>query len=65
VSLGVRHDLERIVPEIDNPMFDGPSDYPLDTNNFQPRLGFAYDMEEGQGVFRGGCGRFTTRPTSS
>jgi hypothetical protein len=59
LSLGVRYDLESIpVPEIDNPMFGSPNDYPVDTDNFQPRLGFAYDMEEGKGVFRGGYGRF-------
>jgi hypothetical protein len=59
LTLGVRYDLESIpVPEIDNPMFASPDDYPVDKNNVQPRLGFAYDLEEGTGVLRGGYGRF-------
>ena len=40
LSLGLRYDLEVIpVPEIDNPLFASPEDYPVDKNNFQPRLG--------------------------
>ena len=59
LSLGLRYDLEVIpVPEIDNPLFASPEDYPVDKNNFQPRLGLAYDMEQGKGVLRGGYGRF-------
>ena len=59
LTLGLRYDLEVIpVPEIDNPMFASPDDYPVDKNNFQPRLGFAYDLEEGKSVLRGGYGRF-------
>jgi hypothetical protein len=59
LTLGVRYDLESIpVPEIDNPLFGSPDDYPVDTNNFQPRLGFAYEVEPGRGVLRAGYGRF-------
>jgi hypothetical protein len=59
LSLGLRYDLEVIpVPEIDNPLFDDPGDYPVDTNNFQPRVGIAYDMADGRSVIRGGYGRF-------
>ena len=59
ISLGLRYDLEVIpVPEIDNPMFENSDAYPVDKNNFQPRLGFAYAMDEGRSVLRGGYGRF-------
>ena len=34
-----------------------PDDYPIDTNNFQPRLGFAYNIG-GRSVLRGGYGLF-------
>ncbi len=47
----MRYDLEVIpVPEIDNPLFDSPDDYPVDKNNFQPRLGFAYDLRARAGA---------------
>ncbi|HSC26706.1 MAG TPA: TonB-dependent receptor [Vicinamibacterales bacterium] len=59
LSLGLRYDLEVIpVPEIDNPMFDSPDDHPVDKNNFQPRVGLAYDMADGRSVVRAGYGRF-------
>ena len=58
LSLGARYDLEMIpVPEIDNPLFDDPSGYPVDKNNVQPRVGVAYDVD-GRSVVRGGYGRF-------
>jgi Carboxypeptidase regulatory-like domain/TonB dependent receptor-like, beta-barrel len=58
LSLGLRYDLEIIpINEIDNPMFGSPDDYPVDKNNFQPRVGFAYDVD-GKSVIRGGYGRF-------
>ena len=59
LSLGLRYDLEVIpIRETDNPLFANPDDYPVDKNNFQPRLGFAYGMDEGKSVLRGGYGRF-------
>ena len=59
LSLGLRYDLEVIpINEIDNPLFGSPSDYPVDKNNFQPRVGFAYDVDGGISVIRGGYGRF-------
>ncbi len=46
LSLGLRYDLEVIaINEIDNPLFGSPSDYPVDKNNFQPRVGIAYDVD--------------------
>jgi hypothetical protein len=59
LSLGLRYDLEVIpVPERDNPLFGAQDDYPVDKNNLQPRIGFAYDMADGRSVVRGGYGRF-------
>jgi hypothetical protein len=59
LSLGVRYDLERIpIREVDNPLFDDENNYPVDKNNIQPRVGFAYDMADGRSVIRGGYGRF-------
>jgi hypothetical protein len=58
LTLGVRYDVEKVtLPEVDNPLFASESDYPIDTNNLQPRLGFAYNMG-GSTVLRGGYGRF-------
>jgi hypothetical protein len=59
ITAGVRYDLEIIpVPEIDNPLFDSTDDYPVDKNNVQPRLGFAYELPGERSVLRGGYGRF-------
>jgi hypothetical protein len=59
LSLGLRYDLEVIpIPEIDNPLFDGADAYPVDKNNLQPRVGLAYDLEQGRSVLRAGYGRF-------
>ena len=58
LTLGLRYDLEKVtLPEIDNPLFDDVDDYPVDANNIQPRLGFAYSMGDAT-VLRGGYGRF-------
>src|SRR5262245_19088857 len=56
LSLGLRYDVE-ILPlaETDNPLVDG---YPVDKNNFQPRVGFSYDLGGGKSVVRAGYGRF-------
>ncbi|MPY91009.1 MAG: TonB-dependent receptor plug domain-containing protein [Luteitalea sp.] len=60
LSLGLRYDVE-VVPlrELDNPAFTDPDDYPVDTNNVQPRVGFSYDLTgAGRTVLRGGYGLF-------
>jgi hypothetical protein len=60
LSLGVRYDVE-IVPivEENNPAFADVNDYPVDTNNLAPRLGFAYSADANRrSVIRGGYGLF-------
>ncbi len=60
ISLGLRYDLEKIpLPEVDNPRFSDPNDYPVDRNNISPRIGFAYDLKgDGKTALRAGLGRF-------
>jgi hypothetical protein len=57
LSLGLRYDVD-IAPieEQWNPFFSDPDAYPVDKNNVQPRLGFAYSL--GDSVLRGGFGIF-------
>ncbi len=56
LSLGLRYDLEVVpIAETDDPLVDG---YPVDKNNFQPRIGVTYDLGGGKSVVRGGYGRF-------
>ena len=56
LSLGLRYDLEVIpIAETDNPLVET---YPVDKNNFQPRLGVTYDLGGGKSVVRAGYGRF-------
>ena len=56
LSLGLRYDLEVIpIPETDDPLVDT---YPVDKNNFQPRIGVTYDLGGGRSLLRGGYGRF-------
>jgi hypothetical protein len=63
LSLGLRYDIEVLpLPERDNPRFASPDDYPVDKNNFSPRLGFTYAMDsESRSVLRGGFGVFFQR----
>lgn len=58
LSLGLRYDVH-ISPlrELWNPFFSDPNAYPVDKNNIQPRLGFAYSPNE-RSVVRGGYGMF-------
>ena len=64
LSLGIRYDLE-VIPlnETDNPLFpSGKKDYPVDTNNFSPRVGFTHSLDErGRSVVRAGYGIFYNR----
>ena len=59
-SLGVRWDAEILpIEEKDNPKFASPDDYPLDLNNFAPRFGLTWAVDEaGTSVIRGGWGQF-------
>jgi hypothetical protein len=58
LSLGLRYDLHvSPVREQWNPFFTDPDDYPVDRNNIQPRVGFAYSMGQ-TAVIRGGYGMF-------
>lgn len=59
-SIGLRWDLE-ILPlkERDNPRFASESAYPVDKNNFSPRLGATWALDDaGTSVIRGGWGLF-------
>lgn len=63
-SLGIRYDLEIIpIDETDNPLFPaGNKKYPVDRNNFGPRLGLTHSIDEaGKSVVRGGYGIFYNR----
>ena len=59
-SVGVRWDAEILpIEEKDNPKFSSPDDYPRDLNNFAPRLGLTWSLDdEGRSVVRGGWGQF-------
>jgi Carboxypeptidase regulatory-like domain/TonB dependent receptor-like, beta-barrel len=62
LSLGVRYDLDTNGnnPDFTNPLLPGPRG--KDTNNFQPRFGFSWDVKsDGRHVVRGGVGLFTGR----
>jgi len=61
LSYGVRYDLDT---DGNNPDFEHPlaGDRDKDTDNWQPRLGFSWDVSgDGSKVVRGGAGRFTGR----
>jgi len=59
VTGGVRYDVEHVtLPETDNPLFDDPNNWPVDTNNVAPRVGFAYNFGDSRTLLRGGYGRF-------
>jgi Carboxypeptidase regulatory-like domain/TonB dependent receptor len=63
LSLGLRWDAEVTpITESANPYFDDAGKYPLDLDNFQPRVGFAYTLgSAGRQVVRGGYGKFYER----
>jgi hypothetical protein len=59
-SLGLRYDVE-IVPmdESNNYLFSDPSRYPVDKNNFSPRVGATWTLNDaGTAVVRGGYGLY-------
>lgn len=60
VSAGLRYDVE-VVPltETNNFLFSDPSKYPVDRNNFSPRLGATYQLDrDGRSIVRGGWGLY-------
>lgn len=62
INLGVRYDLDNNGnnPDFRHPLV--PNGRKRDTNNFQPRVSFNYDLAgNGANVIRGGAGRFTGR----
>jgi hypothetical protein len=63
LSLGVRYDLEIIpIDETGNPLFGSGDKYPVDRNNFSPRIGFTRSLDErGRSVVRAGYGMFYNR----
>ena len=61
LNLGLRYDLDTNGnnPDVATPLNNGRK---KDTNNFQPRASFTYDLAgDGRNVVRGGAGRFTGR----
>ncbi len=60
LSVGVRYDLEVIpTPGVDQPALGLVGAYPVDKNNWGPRVGFSYDLGgAGRDVLRGGYGIF-------
>jgi hypothetical protein len=64
VSLGVRYDLQTFSTKglKSNPLWPDSGKAPMDTNNFAPRVGFAYSIGDQRPlVVRGGYGLFYTR----
>ena len=64
ISAGLRYDVELVrTPNQWNPQFtDDPGGFPVDADNFAPRAGFTYAMDEqSRSVLRGGFGVFYQR----
>ena len=63
LSIGVRWDLESIPLEVgDNPLFTNGQSYPVDKDNFSPRIGFTRSFDDqGKSVVRAGYGLFYNR----
>jgi hypothetical protein len=64
LSAGARYDVEILpTPNQQNPLYaNDPQGFPRDNNNVQPRLGFAYAMDDnGRSAIRGGFGVFFQR----
>ena len=60
LTYGVRYDLQdNPTPEVSNPGYPITANIPNDTDNFAPRIGFAWDIRgDGKQVVRGGAGYF-------
>jgi hypothetical protein len=60
LSLGLRWDLEMVdIDESTNFLFNGSSDSPRDKNNFSPRLGLTWTLDDkATAVIRGGYGKY-------
>lgn len=64
ISAGLRYDLELVrTPNALNPLFSTTdSEFPVDPNNFAPRIGFSWAMDaESRSALRGGFGVFYQR----
>jgi hypothetical protein len=63
LSVGLRYDLEVIpLDTTGNPQFAPGDKYPVDRNNFSPRIGFTRSLDDqGRSVIRGGYGMFYNR----
>jgi len=62
IGVGLRYDLEYIpIDETGNPLFSS-NKYPVDRNNFSPRVSFTHTLDEaGKQLVRGGYGIFYNR----
>ena len=62
LNLGLRYDLETGSLMNNQPDALLQPQFSDDTDNFQPRIGFAYDLKgDAQTIIRGGMGRFTSQ----
>ena len=61
LNAGLRYDLQTFDENnlVSNPAYGPSGKIPTDTNNFSPRMGFAYSIgDKGTWMIRGGAGRF-------
>ena len=67
LSLGLRWDLEMVdIDESSNFLFNGSSESPRDTNNFSPRLGLTWTLDDkATAVIRGGYGKYDQKTAYS